>query len=66
MYVRCHVICLSAAQDCLITVVCGCEGNIIVFLSILGINMCVVYFTNVLNIKTKQQLAASQFAYCPS
>lgn len=41
MCVRCHVICLSADKDCLITVVCGCEGNIIVFLSMLGIN---VYF----------------------
>uniref|UniRef100_A0A8C1EVD9 Glucosidase II alpha subunit a n=2 Tax=Cyprinus carpio TaxID=7962 RepID=A0A8C1EVD9_CYPCA len=44
MFVRCHVICLSAAQDCLITVVCGCGGNTIFlfFLSILGINICVV------------------------
>uniref|UniRef100_A0A9J8BAX0 Glucosidase II alpha subunit a n=2 Tax=Cyprinus carpio TaxID=7962 RepID=A0A9J8BAX0_CYPCA len=34
----------SAAQDCLITVVCGCGGNTIFlfFLSILGINICVV------------------------
>lgn len=43
MYVHCHVMRLIAAQNCLVTVVCGWEGNIIVFLSILGINIRVLF-----------------------